>query len=369
MSAFNDPRYLAAQGLIQPLPTVIDHDRPCAKCSYNLRGLTIGGICPECGTGITSLAVVKVLGDTMMDAPRAYVRRFAAAMIVAFIGMVLNVAAVFTIVSTTILNSVFGFYRSGGINTPTVPTASNTFWAAVVALGSLAWLAGLIVATLPRPAPVDAPQPRERGEWWRLRALSWITQAGWVVGAGLSLAVAALAPTNLFGPPPQWMTVCSTIAAIGFLVALVGVIPTAVLLARYAEWIPDADLGWRFRTSAWTVGMSGALMILTGVTPPGLPSFIGFIPFILWLCVGVMWLLFIGALLVLFWSLGQMATTACAGVQSQRLRDERDQRMLERMRQEREQHLARLALEPHARETSPGVRKVGTAPNRPPVQR
>ncbi|NOT02453.1 MAG: hypothetical protein HOP29_17750 [Phycisphaerales bacterium] len=32
--------------------TAIDCDLPCAKCAYNLRGLSPTGQCPECGAGI-----------------------------------------------------------------------------------------------------------------------------------------------------------------------------------------------------------------------------------------------------------------------------------------------------------------------------
>ena len=33
-------------------PAYLDHDRACIQCSYNLRGLPEGGVCPECGTPI-----------------------------------------------------------------------------------------------------------------------------------------------------------------------------------------------------------------------------------------------------------------------------------------------------------------------------
>ena len=69
MSAFNDPRYLAASGVLKPLPVVINDHRPCAACGYDLIGLSIGGQCPECGRVIAS-AAAKGLHDTLIDAPR-----------------------------------------------------------------------------------------------------------------------------------------------------------------------------------------------------------------------------------------------------------------------------------------------------------
>ena len=83
MSAFNDPRYLAAQGMLgTPMP--IESDRPCAGCGYNLKGLFVGGVCPECGRPI-SVPKKRMLDDTLVDAPRAFLLRFAVAASAAFV--------------------------------------------------------------------------------------------------------------------------------------------------------------------------------------------------------------------------------------------------------------------------------------------
>ena len=34
-------------------PELIEEDRPCESCGYNLRGLPLSGRCPECGETIS----------------------------------------------------------------------------------------------------------------------------------------------------------------------------------------------------------------------------------------------------------------------------------------------------------------------------
>src|SRR5690606_8206164 len=139
------------------------------------------------------------------------------------------------------------------------------------------------------------------------RLTAWVLEAGWPLCAMIVLALVLLAPappappapppTAAFGAPPPipfWVGAGAVAAAIAALMGVVGLLFTGVLLARYADWIPDPELGWRMRTAVWSMGVFGGLILLTGVTPPSMPSFTGVIPFLLWLGVGVFWLIFLG---------------------------------------------------------------------------
>lgn len=42
----------AMTATIPPQSGVLDTDRPCVQCSYNLRGLGLSGNCPECGSSV-----------------------------------------------------------------------------------------------------------------------------------------------------------------------------------------------------------------------------------------------------------------------------------------------------------------------------
>lgn len=371
MSAFNDPRYLAAQGMLGA-PTPIDFDRPCAGCGYNLKGLFVGGVCPECGRPI-AVPKKRMLDDTLVDAPRDFLVRFASALTLAFIGLALSVFGFFTIVATTVVNGVLGFYRIGGHNSTlspgrgiVVPSAPDKAYAIAFLLGAAMWSTGLFIATLPRPTPPDSQENR-RAEWKRLRIASNAVQTSWLLAATLGATVIFATPATGYGPqPPAWIGPAMIAAILAIIVGVAGLVPTSVLLARYADWVPDNELSWRLRTSAWSIAVFGTLIVLTGITPPGLPSFAGFIAFFLWLGLAVFWLGFLGGLGVQFWSIGQLAAAGWAAKTNHQIREERDRRMLEKMQREKEEADRRAdALKRHLDEPAPGVRKVGVAPRGP----
>jgi hypothetical protein len=37
---------------LRRLDAIVAEDRPCLRCGYNVRGLRVGGRCPECGTAL-----------------------------------------------------------------------------------------------------------------------------------------------------------------------------------------------------------------------------------------------------------------------------------------------------------------------------
>lgn len=64
-AAKNPPEQPSAPG--SPLAAELHGDLPCIVCRYNLRGLTIAGMCPECGTSLraTLLAVVDPMAKEL----------------------------------------------------------------------------------------------------------------------------------------------------------------------------------------------------------------------------------------------------------------------------------------------------------------
>ena len=59
-------------------PTVIVEDRPCIKCGYNLIGLKIDGVCPECGRPIkVNRKNIPRYSDSLISAPRIWLANFA----------------------------------------------------------------------------------------------------------------------------------------------------------------------------------------------------------------------------------------------------------------------------------------------------
>lgn len=56
MSRFLSPKYLKYHASLKGTAREIDHDLTCGGCGYNLRGLKVGGRCPECGLAIDRAA-------------------------------------------------------------------------------------------------------------------------------------------------------------------------------------------------------------------------------------------------------------------------------------------------------------------------
>lgn len=50
-------RQLVVKGVPLPANALVTGDLHCARCSYNLRGNTVGGRCPECGYGVSSTLI------------------------------------------------------------------------------------------------------------------------------------------------------------------------------------------------------------------------------------------------------------------------------------------------------------------------
>src|SRR6185369_13965669 len=51
-------------------PPVVPYDFPCAPCSYNLRGLVLSGLCPECAAPVA----VSLEGRLLRHASRDFLR-------------------------------------------------------------------------------------------------------------------------------------------------------------------------------------------------------------------------------------------------------------------------------------------------------
>ncbi|MCW5777587.1 MAG: hypothetical protein KIS87_14215, partial [Phycisphaeraceae bacterium] len=52
----------------------VEAGRRCAKCGYDLAGLRVGGVCPECGTIIAGAGSKAAVRDSLTLAPLAYLR-------------------------------------------------------------------------------------------------------------------------------------------------------------------------------------------------------------------------------------------------------------------------------------------------------
>ncbi|MGI9013655.1 MAG: hypothetical protein ACR2GY_05325 [Phycisphaerales bacterium] len=186
---------------------VIETDRACFECSYNLRGLRVGDLCPECGSVIPRSSFRD---NPFTIARPEVIRRF-------LIGSLAAAGCVVCIIATLWL----GFF---GVISDQVRSL------ALLSIG-VPWIIAMFLLT---PA-LEVPEAITRG----FRKRSWLRQcARWGQLAWLLPAFhIALGILNV-----NTRRVDDVLSAMSFTGALVGVIATvmlALLLERLAEWVKD----------------------------------------------------------------------------------------------------------------------------------
>lgn len=211
---------------------VIDSDRECAGCGYNLRGLRVGFPCPECGTRITGSLSDEIDDPLSLAPPRvilAFIRGCWAASLLVAIAVGMTLAA----------------------RVP--PWGSSWFpWAlfplSILWVGAVAWLT---------PA-FGLPQAASRGfnRRSKLRNASRWLQLGWALAAGLNLLVSEGRMNATL------QNLCHIGVTVGCVIGVVGVIMLSVLLERLAEWARDDTAETLFNWAAWSIPITTLLLLV-----------------------------------------------------------------------------------------------------------
>jgi len=286
---------------------LITEDRYCPRCRYSLKGLAVGGVCPECGTTIVlPREGTRRKGEgPLADAPKAYLH----ILILASVG-------------------------AGGGACLVLVTAMP-FWSArfdplsigAIRLGAgVLWLASLAIMMRPRPTNL-AQAERPRDELAPLRIVVLATQVFLV-----------LAPASLVLGAASGVDALAEVSPIFFWIGMLGWPATGWYLGTIADWGNDFPLATRLKGSAWTIG---AGYILVGVVwgigwlDPGAGSFLSYIAFA---CVGF-WLIARGVMVIGTFQIGGMVQWA---MRNNERSLERDRTITERSR-EREAKRARAA--------------------------
>lgn len=199
---------------------LITEDRPCHACGYNVRGLAIGGRCPECGETITYRR--KRSGPPPLgEAPTWYLGTFSSGL------LLMALSAVGFIIQ--MVSAVVSVDRSR----------------LILFLCTLAWTGGVYLTLIPRPVKRDSAA---RPEWPALRLTIAVTQAC----AVLAVAAAALAAAT-------GAAVFRVLAGLLWLAAIVGWPPLTVYLSLLADWAGDSHLMVHYRGVGWMLAVCGVL--------------------------------------------------------------------------------------------------------------
>jgi hypothetical protein len=220
-----DPREIRRTSRLVEL---IDTDRQCHVCRYNLKGLPLGGKCPECGTPIVrKRGGGKRFTDNLADAPLLYLKTLA------FGVVLLAVSSVFC---------SFAFYFLS--RDPTLTLAG------IAGVAATGWLVGVFITTAPRQTAESAIRDQILDSTW-LRNANRAIQSSWLVAALFWVLV------SRYTPGTQGHTIAWWAASILGLVGVFGLVPLSVQLSSLADWAGDTSLSERFKVVAWVMAACG----------------------------------------------------------------------------------------------------------------
>ncbi len=314
-------------------------DFTCGHCKYSLKGLRSGGRCPECGTPIAYRARRHRLEDNLTDAFPHYLKTLAIGCWLMFAGALLT--GCLLMVVRAVREPALG--AAAGI--------TGVFW----------WL-GVWIVTRPRETSA-VPRTELENEWLRCRWAARLTQIGWSV-AGLGAcgtilssraAMAAAAMAVLPYTPTATVRAFESITYLGHFAGLVGLVPLCIVVANLADWAGHSALGDRFRYSAYlvTFGTIAAALTLPVVMARKTALF-GPAAFTAFTIAGFGWLSFAVGMLLLLFALARLAGMSLWAIHNAETRAESDRRIAIRQHEFAEELAARSA-------------KAGATPAPPPV--
>jgi len=224
-----DPHNL--RGMNKQAAPVIEVDRPCLSCGYNLRGLRAGIKCPECGM---PSKMPEGIDDPLSLMPTRVIAAFIRGCWVASV-------CVMGLLGVVIAHR---FQAWDSKVTMTVLTGIAMLW-----VGAAYWL-----------TPAFAlPQAVIRGfsHASRLRKSARQLQWGWVIAAGSSAAMMT------------WPTMGNGLAillswgrTLGFLGGLTGIVLLSILMERLSDWARDADAEKMFNWATWGLPITTPLLFV-----------------------------------------------------------------------------------------------------------
>ncbi|MCL4743072.1 MAG: hypothetical protein KJZ54_12820 [Phycisphaerales bacterium] len=210
----------------------VESGRVCARCGYDLRGLFVGGVCPECGTTIGRAGSKAAVRDALTLAPLSYLRRLT--------WVCVGLAALGP------LNGV-AFLIAG---------ATRAAWPeALLTVVGLAWAWVVWRVAQPKPHRAGLTEPPEK-EMVRVRRAARLTQCAWPAAAALKTIAAGMSSAG--APLPAvlpFLILAGVLTVVGFM----GFVPLSLWLADLADWAMDTSLGDRLRVVAWLIAFGGSI--------------------------------------------------------------------------------------------------------------
>jgi hypothetical protein len=224
--------------------SILEHDRPCTRCSYSLRGLPLAGACPECGTPV-------------QDSLRGILLQFASAEYLAALGrglsLVLN--GILVMVVAVVLGAVMIGASGRSINAQLGSQAVQLIASGMIIFGYWRY-------TEPDPGFVGEETPGSARNVIRVTVC---------ISAG---AVVVRAACTWLGWPSSGRPVLAgtrEMAQVAFLTHTVAWTVQYFAVMQYTRWIarriPDPYLVKRTKAYAWLLPAMSVLSVIGIVLP------------------------------------------------------------------------------------------------------
>lgn len=233
-----------------PKSSHVKTNNACIKCSYNLQGLPINGVCPECATPVQDSLrgiLLKYAGADYLATVRSGLSLISRSILIQFILMVVGFIGLFDPIA-----AIFG----RAFLDPVFQAIMEALWCIPAVMSSV----GHWRYTTPDPAYGGDEDPHSARKVLRIAVL-----------AGVGVAVAQLLAFAVFlsgVPPAKLVLVSSVLRTVG----LAGMVQGAVMYwacMQYTNWmglrVPDAFVGRRTRVYRWLLPVliaAGALFFL-----------------------------------------------------------------------------------------------------------
>jgi hypothetical protein len=220
----------AAMGVTDAQGVVLA-DLPCRKCGYNLRGLSLDGRCPECGSAVG----LSVQGDLMRYSQPRWVRTLQRGVV-----FILSGIGVF----------VIGFMFTMVIGATRGPIVVGQ---GVLLVANLLMVVGAWLLTEPDPGGIGEDRYGTSRKIIRVALVIGVTNTFLNLVSGLSAV------------PPPVRIVLQIVQLLAALIGLVGQIAQLNYISKLAARIPDVGIEQRARFLMFAIGITYGIFLLVGL--------------------------------------------------------------------------------------------------------
>ncbi len=233
-------------------------DLPCGSCGYNLRTLSLGGVCPECARPVRQSMAARFL----RCADAAWVRQLARGVLLLIVGVF-----VFFVGRVFVLTPMPGLFpHAGPIGIPPVVLSLVGGLDQFVVLTGIMALAMLALWTLTKPDPANPTRTERVSARRLLRACTCLLPVPLVLG--LLATLYSNHPIVIVGSSPRVAMASPTLTALAVgsgLTTVIALVVTPLALLQYLgalmRRVPRLGLARFCRILFWGILVSGVALL------------------------------------------------------------------------------------------------------------